>query len=108
MAASLRSMAAPSFSLGLWRARSGSGPMVVLDPLKAPDEVSNRRVECLDDPFGRSYGSKAYDDTQECAIHHIDFSHNAAPDVTKLLPRVRMGLVCLTVTSVKPRLSERR
>jgi len=44
--------------------------MVVPDPLKAPDEVSHRRVECLDDPFGRGYGSKAYYNVQECSIHH--------------------------------------
>src|SRR3989442_497556 len=63
-------MAAPPFSLGLWRARSGSGPLVVPDPLKAPDEVSNRRVECLDDLFGRGYGSKAYYNMQEGSIYH--------------------------------------
>ncbi len=44
--------------------------MIVHDPLKAPDEVSNRRVEGLDDPFGRGYGSKAYYNMQECSIPH--------------------------------------
>src|SRR5262245_2384774 len=56
MAASLRSIAPPAFSLGLWRARSGSGPWVVFDTRKAPDEGSHRRVECLDDPSGHGYG----------------------------------------------------
>jgi hypothetical protein len=63
-------MAAPPFSLGLWRARSGSGPIIVPAPLKAPDEVSHRRVEYLDDPFGRGYGNKAYYDMQGCSIYH--------------------------------------
>ena len=35
------------------------------DPLAAPDAGSPRRVECLDDPFGRGYGSKAYCNVQE-------------------------------------------
>ena len=40
--------------------------MVVPDPLKAPDEVNNQRVECLEDPFDHGYGSKAYYNMQEC------------------------------------------